>query len=37
MPRLSDNKVRAMIEKTADNVAVYNSFFTSVYETEVSQ
>lgn len=37
MPRLSDNKVRAMIEKTTDNAAVYNSFFTSVYETEVSQ
>lgn len=37
MPRLSDKKVRAMLELTDDNTAVYNSFFNSVYETEVSE
>lgn len=37
MPRLSDKKVRCMIEKTDENEAVYNSFFTSVYETETSE
>lgn len=37
MPRLTDKKVRAMIEKTDDNTAVYNSFFNSVYGAETSE
>lgn len=37
MPRLSDKKVRAMLELTDDNTAVYNSFFSQVYEAEVSE
>lgn len=37
MPRLTDKKVRVMLEKTEDNVSAYNSFFTSVYETEASE
>lgn len=37
MPRLSDKRVRAMIELSDTNAAVYNSFFTNVYETEISE
>lgn len=37
MPRLSDKKVRVMLEKTEENAAVYNSFFNSVYEVETSE
>ena len=37
MPRLSDKKVRVMLEKTEENASVYNSFFTNVYETETSE
>lgn len=37
MPRLTDKKVRVMLEKSASNTSVYNSFFSSVYETEVSE
>ena len=37
MPRLTDKKVRVYMEKTDDNTATYNSFFTSVYEQEVSE
>ena len=37
MPRLSDKKVRVMLEKTEDNEAAYNSFFTNVYEVETSE
>lgn len=37
MPRLTDKKVRAMLELSDANTAVYNSFFTSVYEAEVSE
>lgn len=36
MPRGTDKKVRVFIEKTDDNVSVYNSFFTQVYETPAS-
>lgn len=32
MPRLSDKKVKSLLEKSDDNTAVYNSFFESVYE-----
>lgn len=37
MPRLTDRKVRVMLEKTTDNVSAYDSFFTSVYEVETSE
>jgi phi13 family phage major tail protein len=33
-PRASDKLVRAVIEKTDDNTAVYNAFFSTVYETQ---
>jgi len=36
MPRPTDKLVRVFIEKTAENVSVYNSFFTTVYETPTS-
>ncbi len=36
MPRSTDLKVRVFIEKTEDNVSVYNGFFTQVYETPAS-
>ena len=36
MPRATDKLVRVFIEKNDDNTAVYNSFFTSVYETPAS-
>lgn len=36
MPRLTDKKVRAMLEKSSTNESVYNAFFDSVYEVEVS-
>lgn len=36
MPRATDKIVRVFIEKSNDNTAVYNSFFTSVYETPSS-
>lgn len=31
-PRITDNMVRTFLEKTDDNTAAYNSFFTAVYE-----
>ena len=37
MPRLTDKKVRVMLEKSDENTAVYNSFFSSVYEAETSE
>lgn len=37
MPRLSDKKVRVYMEKTEDNTAAYNSFFSTVYEVETSE
>ena len=36
MPRPTDKLVRIFIEKTAENTAAYNSFFTSVYQTPSS-
>lgn len=36
MPRPTDKLVRISIEKTEENVATYNAFFTSVYETPTS-
>ena len=35
-PRSTDNSVGAFIEKTDDNTAVYNAWFSSVYESDVS-
>ena len=37
MPRLTDKKVRVMLEKTEENAATYNSFFSTVYEVETSE
>ena len=37
MPRLTDKKVRVMLEKTEENAAAYNSFFSNVYEVETSE
>ena len=37
MPRLTDKKVRVMLEKTEENAAIYNSFFSNVYEAETSE
>ena len=36
MPRGTDKLVRIFMEKTNDNTAVYNSFFTTVYQTPTS-
>lgn len=36
MPRLSDDKVRTYMPKTASNTSTYNSFFTAVYEPSAS-
>lgn len=36
MARLTDKKVRVFIEPTDDNTAVYNAFFNSVYESQLS-
>ena len=36
MPRSTDKKVRVFIEPTDDNTAVYNAFFDSVYESQMS-
>lgn len=36
-PRATDKLVRAVMEKTEDNATAYNAFFTTVYETSVSQ
>lgn len=36
MPRSTDKKVRVFIEPTDDNTAVYNAFFDSVYESQLS-
>ena len=33
-PRASDKLVRAVLEKTDDNANVYNTFFSTVYETQ---
>ena len=35
-PRASDKLVRAVLEKSDDNTAVYNSFFSTVYESNIS-
>lgn len=35
-PRIGDHRVRAMIEKTTENTTTYNSFFSTVYESNVS-
>lgn len=37
MPRLSDKKVRTMMELSDTNTTAYNGFFSSVYEPEVSE
>ena len=37
MPRLSDKKVRTMMELSDTNATAYNGFFTNVYEPEVSE
>ena len=37
MPRTTDKKVRAMMELSETNTAAYNSFFSNVYEAEVSE
>lgn len=36
MPRLSDKAIKAVMELSDDNAAAYNSFFSSVYETNKS-
>ena len=36
-PRPDDKLVRAVMEKTDDNTAAYNAFFSTVYETSISQ
>ena len=36
-PRATDKLVRAVLEKTSENAAAYNGFFSQVYETSVSQ
>lgn len=36
-PRASDKLVRAVMEKTTENATAYNAFFSTVYETTVSQ
>lgn len=36
-PRATDKLVRAVMEKTDDNTAAYNAFFSTVYQTSVSQ
>lgn len=36
MPRLSDEKVKAILTLNDDNVTAYNSFFNNVYETPSS-
>ena len=36
MPRSTDLKVRVYMEKTDDNTAAYNGFFTAVYESPAS-
>ena len=36
MARLTDKKVRVFIEPTDDNTSVYNNFFSSVYESQLS-
>lgn len=35
-PRLTDKKVRVFMEKTNDNATAFNSFFTTVYESNIS-
>ncbi len=35
-PRATDKKVRVFIDKTDDNTNVYNSFFGTVYESDIS-
>lgn len=37
MPRISDKAVKASLELNETNAAVYNSFFDSVYESEISE
>ena len=36
-PRATDKFVRVVLEKTTENTAAYNSFFSQVYETNISQ
>ena len=36
-PRSTDKLVRAVLEKTDDNTTAYNAFFSTVYETSISQ
>lgn len=36
-PRATDKLVRAVMEKTTENATAYNAFFSTVYETTVSQ
>lgn len=37
MPRLTDKKTRAKLVRTEENAAVYDAFFSSVYESETSE
>ena len=36
-PRATDKLVRAVMEKTTENTTAYNAFFSTVYETSISQ
>ena len=36
-PRATDKLVRVVMEKTTENATAYNSFFSTVYESQVSQ
>ena len=36
-PRATDKLVRAVMEKTTENATAYNAFFSTVYETSISQ
>lgn len=35
-PRASDKLVRVVLEKTTENTSVYNNFFSTVYESNIS-
>ena len=35
-PRIGDKRVRCSLEKTAENASVYNNFFSTVYESNIS-
>lgn len=35
-PRIGDKRVRCSLEKTTENASVYNNFFSTVYESNIS-